>query len=67
MLACCSPKLNWMPKNPTFMFTICQNESVGRATCSTPDTLPTATAAPATCLSSVRPVSHLPPVNVVLP
>src|SRR5690349_3688432 len=29
MLLCCRPKLNWMPKKPTFMFTICQNESWG--------------------------------------
>src|SRR6516225_6090542 len=29
MLLCCSPKLNWIPKNPRFMFRICQNESRG--------------------------------------
>src|SRR5438132_874119 len=30
MLLCWSPKLNWMPRKPTFMFTICQNGNRGR-------------------------------------
>src|SRR5688500_6236039 len=30
MLLCCSPKLYWMPKKPTFMFTTCMNDRRGR-------------------------------------
>jgi hypothetical protein len=29
MLLCCNPKLNWMPKNPTFMLRIWAKESCG--------------------------------------
>jgi hypothetical protein len=28
-LLCCSPKLYWIPKNPTFMFTIDRNDRCG--------------------------------------
>ena len=27
MAVCCSPKLYWIPKNPTFILMICQKES----------------------------------------
>jgi hypothetical protein len=30
MLLCWSPKLYWIPKKPTFMFTICRNDRRGR-------------------------------------
>src|SRR5207244_6947103 len=30
MLLCWSTKLNWIPRKPTFMFTICQNGNRGR-------------------------------------
>jgi hypothetical protein len=31
MFPCCNPKLYWIPKKPTFMFTICANDKRGRA------------------------------------
>ena len=30
-LAFCSPKANWIPRNPKHMFQICQNDTCGRA------------------------------------
>jgi hypothetical protein len=30
MLLCCSPKLYWIPKKPTFMFTMDMNDRCGR-------------------------------------
>src|SRR5476651_2898612 len=56
MLLCCSPKLNWMPKKPTFMLTICQNDKCGLC-CAIRDSGSGWATAPATIDPALRPCS----------